>query len=79
MGSPMATNVQTTTVAPGGATMVEFKLEVPGDYVLVDHSLGRLAKGAAATLRVSGPENAAVFQPLTAAALESQAHGGAAH
>ena len=72
-------NVQTTLVPAGGATMVEFKLEVPGDYVLVDHSLGRLAKGAAAILRVSGPENAAVFQPLKAAALVGQASGGAAH
>ena len=30
LGSPVSTNVQTTTVAPGGATMVEFKLECPG-------------------------------------------------
>jgi nitrite reductase (NO-forming) len=70
-------NVQTTLVPAGGAAIVEFKLEVPGEYILVDHSLGRLAKGAAAILRVSGPENAAVFWPMTPA-LASQP-GGAAH
>jgi hypothetical protein len=26
--------------------MVEFKTQVPGTYILVDHSLGRLLKGA---------------------------------
>ncbi|MGH7335174.1 MAG: hypothetical protein ACREKS_21000 [Candidatus Rokuibacteriota bacterium] len=39
---PPATNVQTTMVPAGGAAIVEFKLEVPGRYVLVDHSLSRL-------------------------------------
>lgn len=37
--SPALTNVQTTLVPPGGATMVEFSLEVPGRYILVDHAL----------------------------------------
>lgn len=58
------TNVQTTGVPAGGATTVEFKVEVPGKYVLVDHSLGRALKGAVGILMVSGPENPAVFQPL---------------
>ena len=38
------TDVQTTLVPPGGATMVEFKLEVPGRYILVDHALSRLQR-----------------------------------
>jgi nitrite reductase (NO-forming) len=62
-----ATNVQTTLVPSGGATIVEFTAEVPGDYVLVDHSLGRLTKGAAGVLKVSGPENAAVFSVVAPA------------
>ena len=33
------TDVQTITVPPGGATVVEFKVEVPGNYMLVDHAL----------------------------------------
>ena len=54
-------NVQTTSVPPGGATMVEFKVEVPGRYILVDHALSRLEKGLAGFLYVTGPENPAVF------------------
>ena len=60
--SEPATNVQTTMVPAGGATIVEMKLDVPGTYVLVDHSLGRLEKGAAGYLVVEGPENPQVFQ-----------------
>jgi nitrite reductase (NO-forming) len=62
IGSPMSTNVQTTTVAPGGAAMVEFKLEVPGRYILVDHALSRLERGLAGFLIVEGDENPAIFQ-----------------
>jgi nitrite reductase (NO-forming) len=54
-------NVQTTSVPPGGATMVEFKVEVPGRYILVDHALSRLEKGLAGFLYVTGPANPAVF------------------
>lgn len=59
--SPPLKNVQTTTVAPGGATMVEFKVDVPGRYVLVDHALSRLEKGLVGFLYVTGPENPEVF------------------
>jgi nitrite reductase (NO-forming) len=55
------TDVQTTTVPPGGATMVEFKLEVPGRYILVDHALSRLERGLAAYLYVEGEDNPTVF------------------
>jgi nitrite reductase (NO-forming) len=55
-------NVQTTTVAPGGATMVEFKVEVPGRYILVDHALSRMEKGLAGFLYVTGKENPDVFR-----------------
>jgi nitrite reductase (NO-forming) len=61
MGSPVATNVQTTMVPAGGATIVEFKLEVPGRYILVDHSLSRLERGLAGFLVVEGPENPDIF------------------
>ena len=59
--SPPLRNVQTTTVAPGGATMVEFKVEVPGRYILVDHALSRMEKGLAGFLYVTGKENPEVF------------------
>jgi nitrite reductase (NO-forming) len=57
-------DVQTTTVPSGGATMVEFKVDVPGTYILVDHSLGRLEKGAAGMLEVTGEENPRIFETL---------------
>jgi nitrite reductase (NO-forming) len=52
--SPPLTDVQTTVVPPGGATMVELKLQVPGRYILVDHALSRMARGLAGYLVVSG-------------------------
>ncbi|HEY7872499.1 MAG TPA: copper-containing nitrite reductase [Rudaea sp.] len=55
-------NVQTTLVPAGGAAMVEFHTEVPGSYVLVDHSIFRaFNKGALAILKVDGPENKTVY------------------
>jgi nitrite reductase (NO-forming) len=56
------TNVQTISVPPGGAAAVEFKVEVPGEYVLVDHALSRVARGLIATLVVDGPEQPAIFK-----------------
>lgn len=58
------TNVQTTHVPAGGATVVEFKTEVPGTYSIVDHSLGRMEKGAAAQIVVLGEQNPDVFHVL---------------
>ena len=55
-------NVQTVTVPPGGAGIVEFKLEVPGTYVLVDHALSRLHKGLVGYLQVEGPEKPRIFK-----------------
>ena len=65
--SPALTNVQTTLVPPGGATMVEFDLEVPGNYILVDHALARLQRGLAGYLVVEGPENPEIIDGTTSA------------
>ena len=59
-GAPL-TDVQTTLVPPGGATMVEFDLEVPGNYILVDHALSRLQRGLAGYLIVEGPDAPEIF------------------
>ena len=59
--SPALTNIQTTLVPPGGATMVEFDLEIPGRYILVDHALARLQRGLAGFLVVEGPENSEIY------------------
>ena len=49
-------------IPAGGAAIVEFKVEVPGTYVLVDHSLFRaFNKGALGMLRVDGPPNQLVY------------------
>ena len=45
LSSPPLLDVQTVTVPPGGATVVDLTLEVPGEYAIVDHSLPRVAKG----------------------------------
>ena len=47
---------------PGGATVAEFGLEVPGRYVLVDHALSRADRGLKAVLDVTGEENPSVFR-----------------
>lgn len=59
--SPPLTDVQTTLVPPGGATMVEFKLEVPGRYILVDHALSRLQRGLAGYLYADGEAAPEIF------------------
>ncbi len=54
-------NVQTTTVPPGGSTIVEFKCQVPGTLILVDHALTRaFNKGAIGMIKVAGEP-----EPLT--------------
>lgn len=55
-------DVQTITTPPGGATVVDFKLDVPGNYILVDHALSRVERGLAGILQVEGPENPTVFK-----------------
>ena len=51
------TDVQTTTVPAGGSTIVELSLEVPGQYILVDHALSRASRGLAGMLTVEGELN----------------------
>jgi nitrite reductase (NO-forming) len=52
--SPPGRSIQTTLVPAGGAVVVEFGLEVPGDYTLVDHAIFRIEKGAVGFLKVEG-------------------------
>lgn len=55
-------DVQTTLVPAGGATWVEFTVEVPGTYTLVDHSISRaIDKGAVAQIVVEGAANPELF------------------
>ncbi len=61
IGSEPHKNVQSTIVPAGGATIVEFNADVPGTYVLVDHALARLDKGAWGTLSIIGEERPDIF------------------
>ena len=80
-------NVQSTIVPAGGAAIVEFKVDIPGSYTLVDHSIFRaFNKGALGQLKVEGDENPeimtkklsdTVYQPSGAAASAPAAASGA--
>ena len=55
-------NLQTTTIPAGGAAITEFKMSVPGTFIIVDHSLQRaFNRGALAQLKATGDENKLVF------------------
>lgn len=61
-GDMVNKNVQTTLIPAGGAAIVEFKVDVPGELVLVDHSIFRaFNKGALGILKVEGRENPQIF------------------
>jgi nitrite reductase (NO-forming) len=62
-GSNINKNVQTTLVPAGGAAIVEFKVDVPSNLILVDHSIFRtFNKGALGILEVEGKPNLNVFE-----------------
>jgi nitrite reductase (NO-forming) len=72
-GTRYSEHIQTTLVPAGGAAIVEFKVEVPGPYKLVDHSILRaFNKGALGELKVDGPEAKAIYSGKQA---ESEYHG----
>lgn len=62
--TPPLRDVQTVTVPAGGSAVVEFKCDVPGRFVLVDHALSRAEKGLAGYLFVEGDEAPDVFSSL---------------
>jgi len=64
MGSETHKNIQTTTVLPGGASIVEFIAEVPGNLLLVDHALARMNKGAWAIIQVEGEDRPDLYRAV---------------
>ena len=59
-------NVQSTVIPAGGAAIVEFKVDIPGSYTLVDHSIFRaFNKGALGQLKVEGDENPEIMTKKT--------------
>lgn len=67
IGGALEHNTQATAVLPGGASIVEFTVDVPGKYLLVDHALARMNKGAWAVLEVIGNENPEIFKKIEGA------------
>jgi nitrite reductase (NO-forming) len=53
--------IQTVTVPPGGAVITEFKIDVPGNYILVDHALSRLERGLVGILHAEGSPNPEIY------------------
>jgi nitrite reductase (NO-forming) len=64
IGGAPETNVQTTLIPPGGAAIVEFKVDVPGTYLLVDHAIFRIDKGAVGQLKVEGTGGGGIFEAV---------------
>jgi len=61
-GSAINENVQTTLIPAGGSAIVEFKVDVPGTFIIVDHSIFRaFNKGALGMLKVEGEENKTLY------------------
>ena len=59
--SAPAKNLQTTLIPAGGAAAVEFTVDYPGRYILVDHALARMDRGAWGVLHVEGKANPEIF------------------
>ena len=64
IGGVPSRNIQTTTIPSAGAAIVDFKVEVPGTYLLVDHSIFRIDKGAVGLLKVSGKDQPDIFKKI---------------
>ncbi|WP_413998048.1 copper-containing nitrite reductase [Flavobacterium sp. W1B] len=65
-GDMINTNVQTTLIPAGGAAIVEFKVDVPGTFIIVDHSIFRaFNKGAIGMLKVEGSDDKKIYSGTT--------------
>ena len=76
-GSTINENVQTTLVPAGGAAIVEFRVDVPGTFILVDHSIFRaFNKGALGMLKVNGEENKTIYSGVIQEGIYQPEGGG---
>lgn len=73
-------NVQTTLVPAGGSAIVEFKVDVPGELIIVDHSIFRaFNKGALGRIDVSGTENPTIYSGMQRQTVYLAEGGAAQH
>jgi nitrite reductase (NO-forming) len=63
LGEPLR-GIQTVTVPAGGAVITEFKIDVPGNYIIVDHALSRAERGLVGILQAEGPANPDIFDGI---------------
>jgi len=61
LSSPPLAGIQTASIPPGGAGIMELKASVPGEFAMMDHAISRMEKGDMAFLEVKGPENTALI------------------
>lgn len=61
LSSPPLADIQTASVPPGGAAVLEFAAKTAGKFALMDHAISRMAKGNMAVFDVSGPQNEALM------------------
>ena len=59
--SPPAQGLQTTLIPAGGAAVVDFTVDYPGKYILVDHALSRLDRGAWGVIHAEGEADPSIF------------------
>lgn len=64
VGSEPHHNIQTTLVPAGGASIVEFEINMPGKYIIVDHALARMDRGAWGIITAEGQENKEIFDGI---------------
>jgi nitrite reductase (NO-forming) len=62
MGSSQPAGISTVYVPVGGAAIVEFTVEVPGRYQIIDHSYSRVENGLLAYLYVEGEEQPDIYR-----------------
>ncbi len=73
-GWPLQHHIQSTVVPAGGSTIVEFVIDEPGKYLLVDHALARVDKGAWGTLMATGDWNDTIYSPRPVPAVPGMSH-----
>lgn len=76
-GNTINENVQTTLIPAGGSAIVEFRVDVPGTFILVDHSIFRaFNKGALGMLNVEGDENKKIYSGVVQEGIYHPEGGG---
>lgn len=68
--TPPMLHVGTISVPPGSAAVVDLTMDVPGEFILVDHALSRAERGLVGKLIVTGPEQPEIFDAPDGGAAE---------